>query len=43
MNTMYSIRKIDNQFIGWSSENQRNNRYNPFDHTDKFGSYSGGN
>ena len=43
VNTMYIIDETENQFEGWSSEEQRKNRYNPFNHEDKFGSFSGGN
>ncbi|NLF42884.1 MAG: M23 family metallopeptidase, partial [Bacteroidales bacterium] len=39
--TMYKI-GADNQFTGWHSPEQRLNRFNPFDHDDKFHSYSGG-
>ena len=42
-NSMYVINQSDNQFSGLSSIEQRNNRFNPFDHNDKFGSFSGGN
>lgn len=43
ISSMYEINQSDNQFTGWSSIEQRNNRYNPFNHDDKFGSFSGGN
>ena len=35
---MFSINR-DNQFIGWINENQKNNRFNPFDHNDKFNTF----
>jgi len=35
---MFSINR-DNQFIGWTNENQKNNRFNPFDHNDKFNTF----
>ena len=40
---IYVINKSDNQFIGWFSPDQLNNRYNPFNHKDIFGSFRGEN
>ncbi|MCR5435796.1 MAG: M23 family metallopeptidase [Treponema sp.] len=39
LQSMYIIDN-SNQFIGWKNEAQRLNRFNPFDHDDKFNSFN---
>lgn len=41
LSSIYSIDK-DNQFTGWCNEMQKKNRFNPFDHNDKYLTYNGG-